>query len=107
MLVEARVVDSRQPAIEPREVEEIHGETMPARELVERLVRAEVAAFNDPDAARALVFVRSPAEIEAGAAAGRIELEAAPDRVGRRQRELLQQLGIDASSRNWGTPTPP
>lgn len=49
------------------------GEPLTLRRLIERVVRAEVAAFDQRERARRLVRVLSDAEIAFGAARGRID----------------------------------
>ncbi len=77
--VEARVLGRPRPVLDhwsvdvPLQPGEIGGGGLTLRELIARVVRAEVAAFAERERTRTLVRVLSAREVEAGAARGRID----------------------------------
>jgi hypothetical protein len=72
MLVEARVVGESGARVAARELAGPGGGPVPARALIEHVVRAEVDAYADRERQRRFVRVLSPAEIDLGAINGRV-----------------------------------
>lgn len=79
--IEAKVVGQRRPVIGDWSLPVASG-PLTLRELIEQVVRAEVAAIRERRSGRRLVRVLSPAQIDAGSAQGKVApgaQEAEPD----------------------------
>lgn len=72
MLVEVKVVGSRQPAVEPRTVDGGPQGTVTLREVIEHVVRDEVAAYNGRERDRRLIRALSREDVAAAVTAGKV-----------------------------------
>ena len=72
MLVEVKVVGSRRPGIEPRTVAGGPQGATTLREVIEHIVRDEVAAYNGRERDRRLIRALSREDIAAGVTTGKV-----------------------------------
>ena len=73
--VEGRIVGQRRPLVPPWELPlETGTEQLPLRDFITRVVRSEVAAFQDRQERRRFVQALTASEIEQAAAAGKVDM---------------------------------
>jgi hypothetical protein len=82
LTIETQVIGARQPVpawvvAYPTEWQ-VGGETLPLSDLISRVVREEVEAFNERQEARALARALTGEEIAAAAATGRVDMGGRP-----------------------------
>lgn len=73
MLVEVKVVGSRRAAVEPRMVDDAPQGSVSLQQIIEHVVRDEVAAYNGREEDRRLVRALSRDDIAAGARGGKVD----------------------------------
>lgn len=73
MFVEAKVLGRRGSGIEPREIAYAPSAPVSVRELIDHVVRDEVAAFADRERQRRFIHVLTASQIDAGVSAGKVD----------------------------------